>query len=556
MAPKKQLGISLGKRSISLVETEAQLPKTFIKIPHNLFNNQTVTAGKDSSDEDRLINDIKNFLQDNKIIAKIANLSLPSDDIIFRSFIIPPMTSHEIPGVVDFEARKYIPFRLEDLAYTYYPVKIPGDDSNRIRVLFVAIRKDIIERYVLLFARAGLQILYSEPSPMSLVRVLMIKNQIQENARIAIIQMEETGGKIIIINKRIPRFVRNFQLLVSQSQESGTDANFLSARLFNEIRISFDYYDRQHPQEGINKIIALSKIPSDDLSKSLSKEFDIPSISLKNNTIFGVDQPIDIQLVSAFGIGLKSIVAHDVNFDLLGTHLQIKPEACPINYRALAKIGVGCLLCIGLTFFFSNKTLSGYKQKSITLTKQQGVFEILSTIDIEKKTKEVNDKFIAYKNARVQTNVSSFLVRVPQLMPDGIWLKEFAIQYSEIQSQDENKPNAPSASSRPVGPPGPGPGGPQGPPGGSFEGPGPVGQSGLFGQKGESTEPNTKISIQLEGYAYAEETNQQIRMINRFLTRLKNDKDFFHLFESIDLETIQTVTLQQHTSTQFKIIFK
>ena len=97
-------------------------------------------------------------------------LSLPSKDILIRWFLIPWMKTSEIQAVVSFEAKKYIPFDIEETAYTYYPTTVTKDGGRQIGILFVAIRKNTIEKYINILIQAGLNIVYSEPGAMSLDR--------------------------------------------------------------------------------------------------------------------------------------------------------------------------------------------------------------------------------------------------------------------------------------------------------------------------------------------------------------------------------------------------
>src|SRR5882672_1488986 len=242
MAVNKQLGVFFGHNSLSLVETDNQDPGKYFSAPHNLFDNVDPTQGKIVPDDIKITAIIQKSLRDLKITSSDASLSLPTKDIIFRSFVIPWMMANEIDGVVEFEARKYIPFKLEELTYSYHPVTIAEKNVKRIRILFAAIRNDILEKYCGILEQSGLKISYVEPGVVSLIRVLVFKKLIPLDQRIAIVQTNDKEGKIIIVDHGLPHFVRDFQLQPAAASKPENDPELLKARLFNEVRISLDYY--------------------------------------------------------------------------------------------------------------------------------------------------------------------------------------------------------------------------------------------------------------------------------------------------------------------------
>src|SRR3989338_1934706 len=268
MADKKQLGIYWGESSFCFAEVEKGKLLKSSSIPFSTQINTYQT--QDIPESLRFTTLIQKALQDLNVTSKKINLSLPAKDIIFRSFVIPWMEPEEVKNVVDFEAIKYIPIKLEDLVYTYHPITLNENNQKNVRIIFVATRKDILSKYIGILEHTGLTVEWAEPSPMSLIRVLEQKGHLPKKHGSAIVQIEEQGGKIIFVDQDVVQFVREFQLPAADHANPSEFETFTS-RLFNEIRVSLNFYSRQNPQGKITRIIVLSTHDLSPLTKSLAE---------------------------------------------------------------------------------------------------------------------------------------------------------------------------------------------------------------------------------------------------------------------------------------------
>ena len=174
-AKKKHLGIFWGSHSVSVVETENQLPRQFFTAYTATPEGPEDLSQKKAPERMGLMSVLPNSLQEHKIATSDASLSLPSKDIIFRSFVIPWMSPQEIKGAVKYESRKYIPFKLSQLAYTYHAIPFHDKTTRLIRILFAAIKYDILENYCSLIEQSGLHVVFIDPAPVSLIRALTFK---------------------------------------------------------------------------------------------------------------------------------------------------------------------------------------------------------------------------------------------------------------------------------------------------------------------------------------------------------------------------------------------
>ena len=159
------------------------------------------------------------------------------------------MQPAEVKNVVDFEVTKYIPISLEDLVYTFHAVPFTENEQKNLRILFVAVRKNVLEKQINILQQAGLEVENIEPASVSLARLLQKNGQIPHNDCTAILEFEKDGGQIVIVEKIL------FSLSGNLTRLSAT-AGRRSTKLFNELRVrSLSSAERQ---SQINRIVVLS----------------------------------------------------------------------------------------------------------------------------------------------------------------------------------------------------------------------------------------------------------------------------------------------------------
>ncbi len=512
MTTKNTLGIFWGNNSFSFVETAGNIPQKIFTAPFNLGSKTYLNLTTESTEGIKLTAIIQQALQNQRILESAINLALPAKDIIFRSFVIPYLQPSEIKNVVLFEAAKFVPFRMEDLAFTFHPVPFVDKGKKAIRIILVAVRKDILEGYCGILEHSGLRVECVEPSSVSFVRALTHKKLIQKAKNTAIIEIHQYEGRIIIVDQNIPQFVREFQLYPTSAEASSLASDILSARLFNEIKISFEYYGRQYNQKKVERIIALSGSEDDAMLKNLGKDFNLSCTVITTKTFFKNDA-VDMGAIHAYGSSLRGAVQMNFDFSLPRQSLATAPveETAPVqvsgpNYAAVALVGIFCLAIFALTVNFSNGLIKKYQNKTAELQSKFGSYATSTPELLEQQTTESKGKLAAYRNIRIGSKVSYFLKLVPALLPEGAWLKDLDIRYNDI-----------------------------------------IKNEGSFRVKA------SKVTLSFSGYIYTEDPRKQFPLANTLLLNFKNNKEFSNLFDRIELGSVQRTALQQYNVTTFRI---
>ncbi len=533
MSEKKQLSVFWGKNSLYFVDT--------VGISANKNFSVSLIEGKQETLKPRIIDTgnlqltsrIQNALRQHKISALALNLSLPAKDIIFRSFLIPRLHPSEIKNVVDFEARKYLPFDLKTLSYSYFPLPIFENNIKKVQIIFVAIKKSTLDSYINLFEQATLEINLAEPEPISLLRLLYHKNYILEERTVAILTKGKETTNIIIATQRIPCFVREIQTSDSaifspsqnekQDEEQTNDKDLQLTRLINETRISIDYYRRQNNQTNIDQLILISSNKEEELIEKLQSNFNYEFISVNPQTLLQNESVKDIEYLNAYGSCLFEQVETPTDF-LLNANKHYSKMKSITSLKKITEVYqsilITALLSIAIivgVFFSSQYSISNPKKEIEIISNKLGAIKDASTSRLQEKNNELELKLNKFKEIRQKSYIALFLTIIPLEFPKGIWLNTLDIYYPK----DASIVNAD----------------------GSIE--------------ALRNEVLYKPRIELSGYAYLKNPKEQFKVVSKLINNLRKNEILSEIFSNIELKTIKSQKADnQYDTTYFKINFE
>jgi len=110
MAGKKQLGGYCGRKFLHLVESDSTKVSQIFSIPLTSEGGSSLKSDTSIREDLPLVSRIQSALREHHITPTTINISIPSTDIMFRTFVIPWMTPHEVKSVVEFEIKQVSPF--------------------------------------------------------------------------------------------------------------------------------------------------------------------------------------------------------------------------------------------------------------------------------------------------------------------------------------------------------------------------------------------------------------------------------------------------------------
>lgn len=507
-----RLGIHLNNDAICIVESVGREIKRYCRQELAPFG---VGLSEVVEDEIKFAAILQKMLRENDFASRDTSVALPAQDAVVRFFEIPPVSKKELATTVNFEARKYIPFRIEELMYDFMSRK--SKNSKSLDVIFVAVKKRLIDRYLKVFNQVGFNILSLEPASLSFLRTVFSKARIniQKASLIVDIDANFLQGDIIIIESGIPCFIRDITIApITGETTAGTSVENSLSKLINEIRISIDYFRHHYltPKNNISNILLFSdSLELDKWSETISQELGLACSSFSSGKILHLEGA-HCDLLKADGAALRGAVGFPVDLSLIKKEektieaqgglgefkkfLVFKPA-----FKKLA-ISLGLALFIIISSaIFGNLRISGLEKKLAMLkAKELEISFLPKDIDLQEAELVSMQKIITTRLSDIQALIRSRISltdkigRIPLLMPDSVWLERFNFQ-----------------------------------------------------------NPANKPEMFIYGIAYLPEPENELKVINQFLNNLRLDTQFKQGFNDTALSSVQQSMVNDFEVRNFEI---
>lgn len=274
----RKVGIYISKNSVDLVELDAGFQGL------KVVNSIRVPISS-SEEKEGAKNPVVEALREVVDKAKLTNLPviavIPSQDAVIRCFQMPVLPAKECHKAIVFEAKKYVPFKLEELIFDYSVAKIQKKAmQENMDLVFAAVKKDILNQYVSYLTQVGVRVKTIEPAALSLLRWYKFNTLREDSKTVALLELE-VGSPLVtltVVKRDIPYFVREISLPKPLILMEGTQFNKdILECLLSEIRISFEYYKKWFQGDKVEKVVLFSQTESlPSLLELLAKEIDMP----------------------------------------------------------------------------------------------------------------------------------------------------------------------------------------------------------------------------------------------------------------------------------------
>ncbi|HTZ10930.1 MAG TPA: pilus assembly protein PilM [Candidatus Margulisiibacteriota bacterium] len=510
------LGIYFGPKVISIVETKGSKLINHAQLPQS-----TITSGdleEKVPDEVRLIEIIALFkaeLRKNKIEAKQVSLCLSGKDLIIRTFEMPLLPREELQNAINFEAKKYIPFKVEDLVSDF---QLEYDKLSRSNlVLFMGIKKEIMERYIAIINQLNMKISRIEYSGFSVLRALKAAGVVGRGV-VGVIAVDMVGQDeaiFVVLENGLPLFSRDITLSQEPGdfispQEAG-DASVILEKLKTEMRISLDYYKRKFPSKNIQKIILVSDQEHRRDFENLISDIGLSPqfVDMGKNT--GRQAVFSLGLVKGYGVSLAKTINTKVKLNVLAVKAKARAskdravqdeiftifQGLRIDYGVIAVAVLICLVTFGFGLY---RTQLLKRELSEVILARQGSGDVASPDASYDGLVAIRDK---YKNklteldnlVRNELLITEPLNVIPKAMPQGMWLNGVAFKKNE-----ENK-----------------------------------------------------AELILEGSVYLDNGDREFKSVNSFLNSLKSNPYFAARFNYINIVSLNRGSVEGYSVTNFLV---
>jgi type IV pilus assembly protein PilM len=152
------IGLDIGSKAIKLCEVFTTRKSGFLLNKFGMVNipNGAIEDGiiKDSQTVSQAIREL---FSAQKVREKNVAVSIGGYSVIVKKIQVQSMTDAELQETIQFEAEQYIPFDINDVNLDYQIIGESPLSANRLEVILVAAKKELVDEYVSLIELSGLR---------------------------------------------------------------------------------------------------------------------------------------------------------------------------------------------------------------------------------------------------------------------------------------------------------------------------------------------------------------------------------------------------------------
>ena len=241
------VGIDFGTHSVKAVE----LSKVSSNRPQlvNLGSQITpkgVINSEDKTDKKKLVDALKKLFSSSGIKNKKIVMALPEFSVFTRFLEFPGVKSEELKDAVYFEAKQYIPMPLNEVQLSYVPIGF-NKEKNAPRVLVVAAPRKIVDIYIDIAMKSGLELIAIETESIAMGRAMY----------------KSTGSKDLVMldfgaNTTDMSIMSEGYLVFSQSIAIGSDS--LTQAIINKFNFNYQRAEEFKRNYGVAENVLEGKI--------------------------------------------------------------------------------------------------------------------------------------------------------------------------------------------------------------------------------------------------------------------------------------------------------
>ena len=503
------LGVYFGPQGIYLAEIKGKKLVNSAQIPAAAF---AVAPDDKVPEEVKIVALFKEELRKAKIEAKEVYLALSGSDLIMRTFEIPALPANELPQAINFEIKKYIPFKVEDLISDY---QVEFDKtSNKNSILFIGIKKELIEKYMSIFRQLDIKIVSLEYAAFSILKLINLCGAPVKGVTAFVdadIELNDEANFTVVENN-FPLFGRDIKLSPGlEAQAAKPEAGMLIEKLNTEIRISLDYYNRKFIHKKINRLLLISNKDASRSVEAFLKDLNLAFTFVDPSGVVGKGPVVELGLLKAFSCTIpQAKPAVKINLLAIWSKLRSKQQR---DFGVVAEevktaltgllperkflIIAGLIICAGVAAGILRKMPLQQEINQIIARRPQGtsVNARLSLSELQQLEKKTEQQFSDLNNlVKKQLYFTPGLSAIPQLLPPGVWLERFSLSYNNKDSK-----------------------------------------------------------LELQGNVFLNNSQREAEALESFISALKSDANFSKMFPVIQIDSMNTVDILDKTGTHFNI---
>ena len=222
---------------------------------------------------------LRNLLKSEKIKNKNAVIGISGQSVIIKKISVPLMSEEELIEMIREEAEQYIPFDIDEVHLDFAIVKAEGDvpvekgatnEERQMDVIIVAVRKEVIQKYMDVFKEIGMKVKVVDLSAFALENAFELNYEVDRDAAIALVNIGGSMTNINIMEAGVTAFSRDITIggsTISEEIQKNMSIGFKEAE-----KIKLGIIPREMNRADI---IAQVKDAVEFICKEIRKTFDM-----------------------------------------------------------------------------------------------------------------------------------------------------------------------------------------------------------------------------------------------------------------------------------------
>lgn len=197
-------GLDIGSTAIRLVQLRrgnthpALVAYGAVPVPANL------TASDSKMDQDKISELVKQLVHENRVSLKNVVVGLPSNKVFATVITTPKLDNAQLAKAIRYQAEQYIPMAIDQVKLDWAVID-QSKDGKTLEVLLVAAPNSVIDKYVGILEKAGLEPLALEANATAVSRALVPTGGLA----VALVDFGSLDSDISIVWNNAPRLIRS-----------------------------------------------------------------------------------------------------------------------------------------------------------------------------------------------------------------------------------------------------------------------------------------------------------------------------------------------------------
>jgi type IV pilus assembly protein PilM len=143
-------------------------------------------------------------LRDRRVVC-----NLPEEKVFIRIIQLPKMKKEELGKAVNWEAEAHIPLSIDEVYLGWHIIEPMVNHLDHLDVLIAASPRDLVDKYLSVLKKSGLEPIALEPESIAVVRGLMTENNLKPTI---IVDLGATGTNFVIFSAQAIRFTSHIHI--------------------------------------------------------------------------------------------------------------------------------------------------------------------------------------------------------------------------------------------------------------------------------------------------------------------------------------------------------